>query len=647
MSYGIKDLTFDIGTGLVDPRRLQEFDPAVIRSIKAETPNLQRSISASVRNLDESKREVEYAATVEVVDRMGDLILTRPRASLKKPIGENGETTTGEGFKTGNFHAAGAPFLWSHLAREAAIGQVRQSVQKKIDTPEDGRVWATLQRVRYLFDERIPYAVPAWILVEAGIAKSVSVGFAAELVWWPDDDGLRQKLGLKGWGVIFLTSDQTELSQAQTPANQLALATGKGFAGPNPDEVRELLDASVGREVGGRKLTPGLLKDWRRAFPSTPAEEAEVLTGRLEGFFDAEGISDELERILSSGAEATERALSEIEEDAGPETAEGAERHFEPVVLERRGIEIEVSPELAESLHAGSEMREEVERQGAAEIARQIDEDVRDPEGAEARREARREAAQDVVDEETLDYLEDAIRTIAEADLPEGVVFSIAPEYAERLGIDLEEARANGLEGDEAGPTLKDCAARGTVEDTRDLHEATLALARIARELGLNPTEVEPSDVEAAFRTFHVEHGKRSAELERLRGLDLVAEAADRAERAATGSPAPTPVGTFERQLLERCFERFSDGFEALAELYERTTEGTRGVDQLEPPATIASDLELARSLQATSENLAAVMRARNGSPPEGQVSDALAGRREHTREGGDDVVLVEDLLDR
>lgn len=315
MTYTTKDLIRDLGTGVIDPAHLQEFDPELVRDIKRELPSHVRTIAASVRQLDEPTKTVTYAATVEVVDRMGDLVLTKPRKSLGRPTGD-GEIDSGEGFLPENFFAAGAPFLWSHLSRDHAVGQVTNSVAKKIETPRDGKLWATLQTVRYLFDERIPHAVPTWILVEEGIARSVSIGFVAKLIWAPDDE-TRAKIGLHGWGVVFLTSDQLELSQAQTPANQLALAQ-KAAEDDGATERASMaaLERAVaeGREVCGVKMTSGLLADFLREFPVGPSAEQEVLEGRLAGFFDLGRVSGELLRIF----DAAEVEPTEVD---GPEKA--------------------------------------------------------------------------------------------------------------------------------------------------------------------------------------------------------------------------------------------------------------------------------------------------------------------------------------
>ena len=323
MTYTTKDLVRDLGTGIVDPARLETIDPQLVRSIKADLPIHARTIAGCVRQMDKASRTVTYAATVEVVDRMGDLILTKPRAALGKPRGD-GSADKGEGFLVESFVAAGAPFLWSHLSRDHAVGQVTKSAQRRIDTPRDGKVWATLQTVRYLTDERIPFAVPTWLLVEEGIAKAVSVGFVGALVWAPDEEA-SAKIGLKGWGVVFLTSDQTELSQAQTPANQLALAQ-KAAEDGGETERRSMaaLERAIEekREVGGVVMSKTLLADFLREFPLGPSAEQEILRTRLESVFDLGRVSGELLRLCDEDAE--------LEPQQARENADGEERSSEP-----------------------------------------------------------------------------------------------------------------------------------------------------------------------------------------------------------------------------------------------------------------------------------------------------------------------------
>lgn len=371
--FTVKDLAREIGSGTIDPARLKSWDPKEIVEVKGGLPSSFRGISnARVRDLDVEKAVATYAATVEVVDRMGDLVLTKPRKSIAKPL-PDGSTDVGEGFLTENHKAAGAPFLWSHLARDHAVGQVTSSAQKKIDTPRNGRVWSTLQEVRYLVDERIPHAVPTWILVEAGIARSVSVGFSSVLWYWPEED-MRVKLGMPTYGLIFLTSDQTELSQAQTPACQLALArSADEDKGQTERDTMEALEKAVAekREVGGVRLTQSLVRDFCKEFPLGPSNERDVLRGRLDGFFDMGDVSEDLQKLF----DARGGVDPEVEKTSGVPGESEADAQGS-LDVETRSLETDVRIEDVEGLSGSKEVEEAdaQERQRvASERARELD----------------------------------------------------------------------------------------------------------------------------------------------------------------------------------------------------------------------------------------------------------------------------------
>lgn len=307
----VREIVREVAMGLRQVAEFEGLDEAAIREEKAQLRWRSATALAEYRAVDAQAATVEYVATCEVIDRMGDLVLTRPRENLGLPQ-QDGTVDFGRGFETSNFFLAGAPFLWSHMAREHAVGQVVATRQGRIQT-DKGKVWATLQKVRYLTDERIPLAVPTLILVQEGIALAVSVGFAPSLTLWNPDDKTKVKLGLGRWGVVYLTSDQLELSQAQTPANPFAVRPG------SQAKAIESLERAVaeGRQIGGVTMTEGLLRDFRRECALTEEEGVARLRERARGFLD----------MAQSNQEGRKNAEETEETEAKNETHE---THDEP-----------------------------------------------------------------------------------------------------------------------------------------------------------------------------------------------------------------------------------------------------------------------------------------------------------------------------
>lgn len=304
----LETIVRETALGLRPAHELEAFDALEVRRAKAEVRWRSSTALAEFRETNLERAEVTYVATCEVVDRMGDLILTRPRSSLGLPK-QDGTIDYGKGFLTEAFFLAGAPFLWSHLAREHAVGQVVKTKQARVQAG-DSKVWATLQTVRYLVEEAIPFAVPTFILVSEGIARAVSIGAVPQVTLWDPDEQTRTKLGLGRWGVVYLTMDQLELSQAQTPANPYAVRP------EDATKALELLESAVdtGREVRGVRMTRGLLADFRRDLPLTEEEASSRLRERCRGFIDF-------------GAGETVEASDETEEPANE--TEGADELLE------------------------------------------------------------------------------------------------------------------------------------------------------------------------------------------------------------------------------------------------------------------------------------------------------------------------------
>lgn len=299
----LRELGSRLALGTATPDDFEGFAPQDVIAVKRDLPNTVRSTAnaaspiliksgpkpkkkAEADDEEPQKSEVRaaledgkpmvrtYAATVQVVDRLGDLVMTR--ANLKG----DGDSA-GEGFRTENFINTGGVFLWSHMASSPGIGQVSKPRQTRILAPDGNRYWATVEDVRYIVDDRIPFSVPAAILVDEGVALAVSVGFVGVKVWYPDDEKVRTRMGLGRYGVVFVTSEQTELSQAQTPAHQFALAEKKD-AGYTERRAHEALERAV--ETG--ELPASLRDDFIRVCAVGPKDEAMRLRASTHGFVD-------------------------------------------------------------------------------------------------------------------------------------------------------------------------------------------------------------------------------------------------------------------------------------------------------------------------------------------------------------------------
>lgn len=337
MTLTLKDLGVRLGNGTATIEDLKGFDPKDVVAMKQDLRYTMRTTANAISptcvfpasskdakaakagkkpKKEEGKGELlaaledgvpifrDYAATVQVVDRLGDLVMTR------ETKGPEDSDATGEGFRTDVHLASGGAFLWSHMSSSPAIGQVSDPRQRRIDTAL-GRLWATIETVRYIPDDRIPFSVPAVILLDAGVCKAVSVGFVGVKIWRPDDEKVRQKLGLPRYGVVFMTSDQTELSQAQTPANQLALLQeGQKYVFVSTERA---VDETLKRAVEEGRMPESLRLDFVRECSLGPEDEADRLASKVNGFFDMVG---ELRGIDFAHIEEGEDSLDfEIERD--------------------------------------------------------------------------------------------------------------------------------------------------------------------------------------------------------------------------------------------------------------------------------------------------------------------------------------------
>ena len=78
---------------------------------------------------DPAERVVELIANAQLVDRMGDLIVSNP---------DDCEKYGGQGWELTNFMAAGGPYLWSHDPRLPAVGKVVGHEVRRVPVQVEG-----------------------------------------------------------------------------------------------------------------------------------------------------------------------------------------------------------------------------------------------------------------------------------------------------------------------------------------------------------------------------------------------------------------------------------------------------------------------------------------------------------------------------
>lgn len=261
--------------------------PAEVHRIKSELPYQARGVLIARAMPDmpmapedeptlpakPEDRIIRHVASVQLVDRMGDLLIANP---------EDAARWEGEAWVTRFWHSAGAPFLWQHWSDEPAIGVGGQESIEQIAVPlqdaPGGKAWALVIPVRYLADEAIPYSVPAYLLAQAGIS-GVSVGFLCRKSVWIDDPDERAELGLGPWGSLMVTCELLELSKAQLPANPWCVGAGKS-AGLAEQRASSVLERAVRSGV----LQRSLRDDYVKRFALGAGDAAARLEARVRSF---------------------------------------------------------------------------------------------------------------------------------------------------------------------------------------------------------------------------------------------------------------------------------------------------------------------------------------------------------------------------
>lgn len=271
--------------GLPVPEELRSADPVEVRQVRAETgagfrycPLLPEDTQVVRRAVEEGGGGgMEFVASAEVVDRVGDIVRVR---KTPEKAGRKG----GTGLSSKNYLAAGAPLLWAHNRMDdlPPVGQVSSSRDERIDNGEGQKVWARIQRAEFQPDDDFPLSrTVANLALVTGSLRGVSIGFVPLDVDQVDDPKTREKMGLGPWGVVFTSSDQLELSMTPTPANPLALGVqGKSLV----DVVERDVHRGLGELLQLGLLSKGAHSDLERLL--LPMDGDTRARAKVRGFAD-------------------------------------------------------------------------------------------------------------------------------------------------------------------------------------------------------------------------------------------------------------------------------------------------------------------------------------------------------------------------
>lgn len=300
------DVHAAIAAGCASASVLAGYEPRAVIEAKAALPFLVRGTMVPLvldggvaigtdgkverQETPADDRVLTFRASVEIVDRQGDLIMLRPnKVTRKKPDGST-LTIEGQGFLAQNMHAAGGPFLWQHNRSFGhplpPIGQVTRSVfgESEVTVRRIGKraaaestskrsVPTLFQTVKFADQESIPFSRAAYYLVREGVMRAVSIGAIPEVVDPCDDEAEREAIGLKRYGLIYRQMDQIELSLVYAPANPMALLV-EGRAADHAAEKAIAGALQQGAHQGA--LEPSLVSDFLKTYPlsATAAQEA-------------------------------------------------------------------------------------------------------------------------------------------------------------------------------------------------------------------------------------------------------------------------------------------------------------------------------------------------------------------------------------
>jgi len=292
--------------GAVDRREFAEMDPREVIKIKQQAPFLMRAVTkARVGPIDEDRMTVDYLASVEVIDRMGDILRVKPGNSKADPA------VSTRGLDPTDWMRMGGQFFWSHMSDRFPIGNVETvktvsravSITNSRGVVKDRKVPSSLQRVAYIEDiGDFKFGSLVFELVKAGKIGSVSVGLVPKEIEFLNQKDIEDFNG-PGFGFDIRGWDQIELSQAPVPANQFAVVDG----------MEKHLQKSIDELVDGGQVSAALARDFERWMPYSPAHMGEMLHAKVRSFFDMKRITEPVPDEWAAPEMATQQRDVEIE----------------------------------------------------------------------------------------------------------------------------------------------------------------------------------------------------------------------------------------------------------------------------------------------------------------------------------------------
>jgi len=199
----MQDLLVQIAAGSASQQELSEADPNLVFEAKTQSAAPQFRSVARAPKASAKPRTKSYVFSDETVDRMGDVIL----------VG---------GWDLGNYKQ-NPVILWGHNAGAPPIGTASRVKTARIDGKR-----ALVGDVSFVEEEVNPHAETIWRLAEAGVLRTVSVGFKPIEASWGDDvtEKERTKYGVGKYGVLYRRSELLETSIVSVPANPGAVEVG-------------------------------------------------------------------------------------------------------------------------------------------------------------------------------------------------------------------------------------------------------------------------------------------------------------------------------------------------------------------------------------------------------------------------------------
>jgi hypothetical protein len=310
----ILNLKEAIAYGLADRSALAALPEIEVLEAKAVGSVRFLGLELKAVGVDKQARSIRYAASVEVVDRMGDLIVQA-------------------GWDVKQFIKAGGPFFWAHQSWEPPVGAVRTSEIGATTIGRGVKAPALIQDVHYLGAEvselgELAYRMASGDGMPGGkpVAKGVSVGFIGRSSRRPSEDEQKQ-LSMPGFGLIFERQEQLELSQAPVPANPYALpvAAEKSLAVKAVDEraARRRVAEALAHLVGAGLVKSSTAALFRSTYGLTPDHRLELARARVKSFHDVgEWVWDPRAKNAKEADEAERASREEAELDE----ADGIER---------------------------------------------------------------------------------------------------------------------------------------------------------------------------------------------------------------------------------------------------------------------------------------------------------------------------------